>query len=221
MLKLYGFAVSNYFNMVKHTLLLKDIPFEEVTVTTPVATNSDYLAKSPMGKVPSIETEQGFLAETSVILEYLEEAYPQKPLYPSDAWGRAKTRELMKMSELYLELQARRLLPALLTGAPASEETKKEVKETMKKGVRAVSQLASFKPYALGTEQTVADIVLRYSLTPAKMVAETLLDWSFAGDVEGLAEWEAMMAESPISQQLDKAMNEQLAQFMESMRAKA
>ena len=32
MLKLYGFAVSNYYNMVKLALLEKGLPFEEVTV---------------------------------------------------------------------------------------------------------------------------------------------------------------------------------------------
>ncbi|HQN41594.1 MAG TPA: glutathione S-transferase, partial [Pseudomonadales bacterium] len=31
MLKLYGFAVSNYYNIVKHYLLEKEIPFEAVT----------------------------------------------------------------------------------------------------------------------------------------------------------------------------------------------
>ena len=30
MLKLYGFAVSNYYNMVKLALLEKGVPFEEV-----------------------------------------------------------------------------------------------------------------------------------------------------------------------------------------------
>lgn len=30
MLKLYGFAVSNYYNMVKMALLEKGVPFEEV-----------------------------------------------------------------------------------------------------------------------------------------------------------------------------------------------
>ena len=31
MFKLYGFAVSNYYNMVKLALLEKGLPFEEVT----------------------------------------------------------------------------------------------------------------------------------------------------------------------------------------------
>ena len=54
MLKLYGFPVSNYFNMVKIALLEKQIEFEEVLVYP--NQEHDYLSKSPMGKVPCIET---------------------------------------------------------------------------------------------------------------------------------------------------------------------
>ncbi|MCB1617753.1 MAG: glutathione S-transferase N-terminal domain-containing protein, partial [Pseudomonadales bacterium] len=50
MLKLYGFAVSNYYNIVKHYLLEKEIPFEAVTVAP--SQEPALLAKSPMGKVP-------------------------------------------------------------------------------------------------------------------------------------------------------------------------
>ena len=66
MIKLYGFTVSNYFNMVKMALLEKGIEFD--FVDTMPSQENDYLAKSPMGKVPCIETEHGFLSETSVIM---------------------------------------------------------------------------------------------------------------------------------------------------------
>ncbi len=90
MLKLYGFSVSNYFNMVKHVLLEKGISYEEVTVFP--EQSAAYLAKSPMGKVPCLETDQGFLCEASVILDYLDATYPDKPMMPADVWAQAKTR---------------------------------------------------------------------------------------------------------------------------------
>ncbi len=71
MLKLYGFAVSNYYNMVKLALLEKDLPFEEVAFfagKTPEA-----LVVSPCGKVPVLGVEQGYINETSVILDYIEQ----------------------------------------------------------------------------------------------------------------------------------------------------
>ena len=48
MIKLYGFAVSNYYNMVKLALLEKKLPFEEVSAMA--SQEASYKAKSPMGR---------------------------------------------------------------------------------------------------------------------------------------------------------------------------
>jgi len=53
MLKLYGFSVSNYYNMVKLALLEKGLPFEEVLFYAGQA--PDVLAVSPRGKVPVLQ----------------------------------------------------------------------------------------------------------------------------------------------------------------------
>ena len=83
MLKLHGAALSNYYNMVKTALLEEGIEFEEVL--TPPSQDPAYLAKSPLGKIPCLETEHGFLTETNAILEYLEETTPNPTLLPSGA----------------------------------------------------------------------------------------------------------------------------------------
>ena len=94
MLKLYGFPVSNYVNMVHFALLEKGIPFEYV-LTFPDQ-GPEFLAISPRGKVPVLETPQGYLNEANVILEYLEETGGGKPLLPSDPYARGYVRSLMK-----------------------------------------------------------------------------------------------------------------------------
>jgi len=57
MLKLHGFSVSNYYNMAKFALLEKGLAFDEVSAMP--SQEADYKAKSPMGKVPCIETDKG------------------------------------------------------------------------------------------------------------------------------------------------------------------
>ncbi len=50
-------------------------------------------AKNPAGKVPVLEEDGGFvLPESAVIMEYLEERYPDPPLLPADAAERALAR---------------------------------------------------------------------------------------------------------------------------------
>ena len=90
MLKLGGFAVSNYYNKVKVALLEKGIPFEEVFCMT--SQDENYLKRSPMGKVPYLEVDGQFLCESQVICEYLEDHYPDHPLYPKDVFARARAR---------------------------------------------------------------------------------------------------------------------------------
>ncbi len=213
MLKLYGFAVSNYFNMVKHVLIYKNIEFEEITVFP--GADPQYLSKSPMGKVPCIETERGFLCETNVILEYIEARYPQSPLMPDDEWEKAKVREVMKIAELYLELSGRKLFPQSLMGKSLPEPLKKELKEVMQKACASLTELCDFTPFAMGTELTLADIVLRYSLVAADISARGVFAWDLGADVPGMKNWQAMMADSEITQQLDHASQEMMPAFTE------
>ena len=212
MIILHGFAYSNYHNIVKHTLMLKDIPFEEHVVYpgTP-----ELMAVSPMGKVPAMTTESGTaLSESSVLVDYLEDAYPQNPLYPDDADARAKVRQIMKVSELYLELPARRLLPAVLGNVEIPEATLDEVRATLERGVAALQSLAMFSPYVAGENLTLADVYLRYSLAIPKMVGPSQLDWDIVDAVDGLTRWDEMMADSDISRAIDADMRDNLEDFM-------
>ena len=78
---LHGFSYSNYYNMPKHVLLYKGVAFEEDLV---YPSAKDYGQLSPALKVPSLTTNEGqHLSEASVLCEYIEEAYPDKPLLPT------------------------------------------------------------------------------------------------------------------------------------------
>jgi len=102
MLKLGGFAVSNYYNKVKVALLEKGVPFEEELRMT--SQETEMLRRSPMGKVPYLDIDGQHLCESQVICEYLEEQYPQTPLYPKDALARARVRSSVE--------SARRICPS-------------------------------------------------------------------------------------------------------------
>jgi glutathione S-transferase len=155
MLKLGGFAFSNYYNKAKVALLEKGIPFEEAFCMT--SQDEAYLKRSPMGKVPYLEIDGQFLCESQVICEYLEDRYPEKPLYPKDLLERARVRELMVVMELHMELVARRLYTQAFFGGTVSDEIKKQVEKDLAKGVRAFKQLAKFSPYVAGASLTYAD----------------------------------------------------------------
>ena len=186
MIKLYGFAISNYYNMVKVTLEEKGIAYQEVA--TMPSQESAYTAKSPMGKVPCIETDQGFLSETAAILDYLEDLKPTPRLYPADPFARAKNREMIRVTELYVELAARRHFQHLFFGGPRNEAAMEEVKPQIEKGVAALKQLGSFKPFLAGAELTYADIYAYYTFPFANMVTQKLYNWDIVAAIPGLKE---------------------------------
>jgi glutathione S-transferase len=61
-----------------------------------------FLALNPRGQVPTIVDDGFALWESAAIAEYLEERFPQKPLLPSDAKGRATARRMVAEADNYL-----------------------------------------------------------------------------------------------------------------------
>lgn len=202
MLKLYGFDVSNYYNMIKLAMAIKGIEYEAV-ITYPNQT-PEYLAICPTGKVPALATDDGVIIETNVILEYLDEVSPEIPLISGSAYERARIRELMKMIELYIELPARRCHTEAFWGVPVHEETKKEVKRALLNGMQALSRAASFSPYIAGDKMTAADICFMYSISLASAVAKKLFDIDLFAEAPGAKELFAKLNAMPEAKAIAK-----------------
>lgn len=155
MITLCGFGVSNYYNKLKLVLLEKHIPFREKVVYP--WERDQFQQDSPLGKIPFVMTGEGSLSETQPILEYLEDRYPDMPLYPAEPFARAKCRELMQHLELNSEWVARRLYKEAIFGGRVSDETKTEAHERLCAGLVAVARLSCFAPFILGASLTAAD----------------------------------------------------------------
>lgn len=197
MLKLCGFHISNYHNKVRIVLLEKGVAFEEDSSRTPKQTE-EYLARSPMGKAPFVELDGGRrLSESEVICEYVEEAYPQRPLLPKDAFERAKVRELITHMELHMELVARRLYGAVFFGRPASDEVEAAAEKDLAKGVRAFRSLAKFAPYVAGGELTLADCAAFVHLPLVSLTTKLAFDRDFLEDMPQVKPYLKMVGERP------------------------
>lgn len=157
-LKLCGFAASNYHNKVKLALLEKGVAFEEELVWTGLRDNPALSTRSPLGKVPFLQTEDGVVLESSACCEYIEDAYPAHPLIPKDPFAAAKVRELLIYMDLHIELVARELIPMAYFGAPAASQERQDiVKKNLIKGIAGLATLTKFKPFIAGENFTLAD----------------------------------------------------------------
>ncbi|MDP3356159.1 MAG: glutathione S-transferase [Polaromonas sp.] len=157
MLTLCGFPVSNYYNKVKLALLEKNVPFAEEVVLTK-STDEAVLNASPLGKIPFIRTEHGGLCESQAILDYIEAAWPQPPLLPSDSFAAAKVRELTTFIDWHLEMVARQLYGAAFFGAePLSEANLARIRKQLESNIAAFKRLAKFSPFVAGDSFSQAD----------------------------------------------------------------
>jgi glutathione S-transferase len=200
MLKLYGFAVSNYYNMVKLALLEKGLPFEEVPFFA--GQSPEALAVSPRGKVPVLGVEQGYVNETSVILEYLEQTQSGPALLPSEPFHRAQVLALAKEIELYIELPARSCYAEAFFGTPVPEAIKEKAKAELLLGFASLGRHGKFAPYLAGSSLSVADLYFLYSVDLACAVGKKLFGLDFLAELPAAKSLFARLDQNPNVQRI-------------------
>ena len=88
---LFDAARCPYCARVRIVLAEKGVPYE--TVEIDLSDRPSWLyEKNPRGKVPVLEDEEFVLPESPVIMEYLEDRYPEPALLPADPADRAAAR---------------------------------------------------------------------------------------------------------------------------------
>lgn len=122
----------------------------------------EFLAINPRGRVPTIVDDGFALYESNAICEYLEEQYPQKPLLPKDAKGRALVRRLVGEADDSLYKAGSDLMSKVLYTAPA-ERDRKAIDEAKEK-LRA--ELAYWRDYLKGDFFTGVLSLADYAVYP-------------------------------------------------------
>lgn len=101
MIKIYGYQLSQATLRVRVALNLKGVPFEETFLDLVAGDQFDpeFRAVNPQQVVPAVILEDGGppLFQSMAILEYIEETWPEPPLLPADARGRARVRGLSQI----------------------------------------------------------------------------------------------------------------------------
>ena len=94
MITLYDADRCPYCARVRIVLAEKGLEYETVVIDLDDRPAWIY-EKNPLGRVPVLEEDAFVLSESAVIDEYLEERYPDPPLWPADPGERALARLLV------------------------------------------------------------------------------------------------------------------------------
>lgn len=188
---LHGHAVSNYFNTVRAVLIEKQADF---TIQQAGASRDHaFLARSPLGKIPFLQTADGFISETLPILEYLEETRVGSSLHPADPLPRARGRQLINITQLYLDAPLRRLYPGVYAAGCNSAETVHAVATQLEVTLEGLRRLLDCAPFLLGSTPTLADFFCFYAFDLSDRVTTRVYGWSLLDRVPGLTRWAAAM----------------------------
>ena len=212
MLKLYGFSVSNYYNMVKLALLEKGVPFEEVPFFA--GQSPEALAISPRGKVPVLGVEQGYVNETSVILEYIEQTQPGPKLLPVDPFERAQVLALAKEIELYIELPARACYAEAFFGMTVPEAIKEKARTELLEGMASLGRHGKFAPYVAGETLSVADIYFVFSVNLACAVGHKVFGLDLLAEMSGARALLERLEQNPHVQKIAADKEAAMPQFL-------
>lgn len=127
---------------------------------TPRPEGDAYLKIVPTGRVPALDTGMGFvLPESETIVEFIEDAFPERSLRGHTALGKAKVRLLARYADVYLQAG----LAPLFNQFSANPRDPAEVK----RGIDAVTQALGYIEgviegplFALENRLTTADCTL-------------------------------------------------------------
>ena len=195
MIQLYGLSMSNYYSLVKALLIEKGLDFEEVKA--PPTQEEDNLARTPMGKMPSIGVDGRYMSESLAIATYLDRKQPEPALLPADPFEAAKAVELLCHIKLDVELVARRCLPEAFFGQTVSDETKAATEKDVVRGMQAVGRLMVCDPYAAGSQITLADFYTFYSFGLANGITQKLFGLDILEGYPQIQDLMGRLAEHP------------------------
>ncbi len=98
MIALYHFGFSTCSQKVRLVLAEKGIEFEsrEINLMAGGQHDPEYAKLNPKHVVPTLIHDENVLVESSLIIAYLDEAFPEPPLRPADALGRYRVARWLK-----------------------------------------------------------------------------------------------------------------------------
>jgi glutathione S-transferase len=181
---LYDADRCPYCARVRIVLAEKGIEYETVEVDLDDRPAWIY-EKNPLGKVPVLEEDTFVLPESAVINEYLEERYPEPPLWPADPGERALGRLLVfrfdELSKPYYALRR-------------GEEG---ARERLERALAGLAARLEAQPFLSGREYGLADVAyVPWILRARDRMGVELEPFPALGDwVERLAQRPAIAAE--------------------------
>lgn len=141
--------------------------------------SAQYHMINPLGTIPCLMLDNGTrLPESSAIMEYLEEKFPDPPLLPASPEARAQVRLLQRIGELHITTQTVELAQR---PDAAQDETAGNRLTKIVRGLAALQNILMGDDFAAGPNLTLADCQLAPALFRVPRVVGAFMDRDLIG----------------------------------------
>ena len=199
-MKIYGGKLSPF---VQRALMAARAKGHEIEVVPPPGgmQSAEFLAISPMGRVPLLELDDGTrLSESGAIAAYLDEAVDGRALLPSDAVGRARVREIEAVAGLEFATGIRPIMVHRVFGRPDPGGAVDAAQIQAGKGADALDTLLNgAATFAVGPAMTLADCLLVPVFTLAIVIDGLAGTGALVNGRHNLAAYYRRMTAEPIA----------------------
>lgn len=158
-MKLYWHPVSLMPWRVRIALAEKGLDYEETVIDLPggASHQPDFLALNPFGQVPVVEDGGAAIAESTAILEYIEESHPYPALMPDSPAARADVRQLMCWSNGPWMMSWKRWVAPASLGFPDTPDMRAQGKAELEHHLGILAARLDTSPWLAG-DYSLADI---------------------------------------------------------------
>lgn len=163
---LYNYFRSSTSYRARIALNFKNLPYEYRAVHLLKAEqhSAEYLRLNPQGEVPSLVHQGRSIAQSIAILEYLEDVFPNPPLYPKDPYLKARVRQFCENINSYLHPLSNLKVMQYLEKKHGYDQAAKEewIRHWYKPGFEVLEGMlqTSAGKYSFGDQVTAADACL-------------------------------------------------------------
>ena len=170
-MKLYGHSISPRYRRVAFAAAEFNVPLELIELNIAGGENRtpEYLARNPMGKIPTFEDDDGWsLYESYAIVTHLAEKFPERGLFPTTLRGRAEAMRWMFWGASHLDpsivpLVVNKLLNPM-RGQPTDATAVANAERDLARYLPVLEAQLSKGPWLLGDAFSLVDVALGSSI---------------------------------------------------------
>lgn len=188
MIKIHGVNISPFVRKTRAALAEKGLAYDLVPAN-PFSPSPEFLALTPLRKIPVLQDETVTLPDSSVIIAYLEKRHPTPALLPQDPaqYGRAlfyeEYADTVLVGALAPVFIQRVVIPRMMNGTP----DEKVISDALARTPEILDYLEGElkdREWLAGGQLTVADIA----------VASPFVNWGYAGEKIDANRWPKLAA---------------------------